>query len=898
MSDTVKPVEETSPPPAAEPVSPAPLLPLTPTTESTEQPPAQEPEQKETTGVVAAPASETPAETAEAAKEQHPTEQLSEDQQKEQNEQKEESTEQTPKEEQEQEAAKDAPATLEGRLGHKGPGFTKQFRFSKRHFWLGDEPVDHKNLLGYLQNEKHHTAHHNTAWASQTGHGLLFYAKRAEDKIAPHGVINLSDVSDVVKDGYNELVLKAAGHKHTLQADDAKQRDTWHDVLQQKIAEAKAKKEEIVNSEGYKTTLEKLRKHIPISNSSATSPAPKKEEKPAEEQPSEPAALSSEAAVAPATTEKPAEPVPEAPAEKKESEKPAEAPKASAKDMKARSQSRGRKRMSMFGSLLGKKGDESPAPTAEEKGKMPEASGLAANTVPTEELTEEGAKDVNKETAAEQAAQDKPEEVAVAESSKAHETPSETPAAADASEEAPKETTKPEEQAVAAEQPKTEEKPAEAQAAVPTLAPTSAAPVSPAPLSPREEKKSKRSSFFGIFNHKDKSSEKPKQGAEKKPEESHNVVSSTAPQLDTPVAPEPIAAEDVTKTSTQGNAPATAAPAEGEMVTEAGKEKQESGGIKGTAENIAENAREKTNETVAHSAEKAEKAADRITAKAENTQRAPLASPNRGVFSKFLKKDKGGDKAEEKKKQQEKAEKTEAPAAATAEAAPVNEEAKAEATEPAAAAAAPAETPAAVEEPTTPATETPAGAAKPVEAAPVASPAAPSKEVKEKRRTSLFTMNKKKENPTSESEASEGEGKKILGLFRRNTKAKKDKKDAAAPAAADKGKEAEQRPDAVIEENEPTEVVQPTGTGEVTEVPGTNVAVEGKPVEQKEDGSAPTKEEAEKKWEDATSAAQRAKDAVEDAAIIKGEAIKDAIKGNKEEKNEEKEAAEAVEKNN
>ena len=35
------------------------------------------------------------------------------------------------------------------------------------------------------------TVHHNVAHASQTGKGLLFYAKRAEDKDHPLGVLNL-----------------------------------------------------------------------------------------------------------------------------------------------------------------------------------------------------------------------------------------------------------------------------------------------------------------------------------------------------------------------------------------------------------------------------------------------------------------------------------------------------------------------------------------------------------------------------------------------------------------------------------------------------------------------------------------------------------------------------------
>lgn len=42
----------------------------------------------------------------------------------------------------------------------------------------------------YVKNEKAE-AHHNAAWAQETGKGVLFYAKRAEDKATPSGMILL-----------------------------------------------------------------------------------------------------------------------------------------------------------------------------------------------------------------------------------------------------------------------------------------------------------------------------------------------------------------------------------------------------------------------------------------------------------------------------------------------------------------------------------------------------------------------------------------------------------------------------------------------------------------------------------------------------------------------------------
>ena len=63
--------------------------------------------------------------------------------------------------------------------------------FSKKYFWFSDEPVEAKHLSDYLHGEKSDIAHHNVAHASQTGKGLLFFAKRVEDKSRPAGIINL-----------------------------------------------------------------------------------------------------------------------------------------------------------------------------------------------------------------------------------------------------------------------------------------------------------------------------------------------------------------------------------------------------------------------------------------------------------------------------------------------------------------------------------------------------------------------------------------------------------------------------------------------------------------------------------------------------------------------------------
>lgn len=64
--------------------------------------------------------------------------------------------------------------------------------FSKKYFWFSDAPLEHKHLTAYLGNEKSKDiGHANAAHATQTGKGLLFFAKRSEDKEHPQGIFNL-----------------------------------------------------------------------------------------------------------------------------------------------------------------------------------------------------------------------------------------------------------------------------------------------------------------------------------------------------------------------------------------------------------------------------------------------------------------------------------------------------------------------------------------------------------------------------------------------------------------------------------------------------------------------------------------------------------------------------------
>ncbi|PWY76846.1 hypothetical protein BO83DRAFT_240804 [Aspergillus eucalypticola CBS 122712] len=292
MSDVQKPVEET--PAAAPAVAPATEAPAATETPATETPAAEEPK-------------ETPAETTEAAAPAAAEESKTEETPAEQ-----------PKEEPKQEEV--TPAS-EGVLGYKAPGLVKGLRFAKRFFYFSDDAVESKQLSAFHQNEKAAVANPIAAWASQTGKGLLFFTKRAEDKASPAGIFNLADVSDIAKEGSTELHFKVNGQKHTFQASSTSERDSWIAALEAKAAEAKAEKEAVTSSEGYKAELEKL-------------------SKPAVAEPAKKAEPKEEAA----------------PAEDKKEDKAAS---------KSRSQSR--KRASIFGTLLGKKEEAKEEAAPEEK---------------------------------------------------------------------------------------------------------------------------------------------------------------------------------------------------------------------------------------------------------------------------------------------------------------------------------------------------------------------------------------------------------------------------------------------------------------------------------------------------------------------------------------------------
>ncbi|GAB7348455.1 hypothetical protein MBLNU459_g6872t1 [Dothideomycetes sp. NU459] len=156
--------------------------------------------------------------------------------------------------------AEPAKSVESGILGYKAPGLIKSLKFSKKHFWFGDEAVSTQHLNNYLRGEKPEVAHPTAAWSSQTGKGLLFFAKQAEEKSSPAGVLNLSEASDLEKQFPHEFSFKLHGHKHTFKAANDAERDGWFVALEKAIPEAKAAKEGILGSEGYKQSVAHLGK--------------------------------------------------------------------------------------------------------------------------------------------------------------------------------------------------------------------------------------------------------------------------------------------------------------------------------------------------------------------------------------------------------------------------------------------------------------------------------------------------------------------------------------------------------------------------------------------------------------------------------------------------------------
>lgn len=62
----------------------------------------------------------------------------------------------------------------------------------------------------------------------------------------------------MAKAGPHDFTFKYHNHKHAFQAANATERDGWLVAIETRQAEAKANREGVVGSEGYKSSLEKF----------------------------------------------------------------------------------------------------------------------------------------------------------------------------------------------------------------------------------------------------------------------------------------------------------------------------------------------------------------------------------------------------------------------------------------------------------------------------------------------------------------------------------------------------------------------------------------------------------------------------------------------------------------
>ncbi|KAF2120841.1 Pleckstrin homology domain-containing protein [Lophiotrema nucula] len=248
-------------------------------------------------------------------------------------------------EEKKEEKAEEKPIepVYSGALGYKAPGLKNAFRYSKKYFWFGEEPVPVQSLSHYLRGEKAEIAHPTAAWSSQTGKGLLYFVKHADQKETPAGVLNLAEATELTKDGIVAFHFKLHGHKHAFEGATKLERDGWYIAVEKAVEDAKAAKESIVGSESYKEEIGKLNKPA-LAAAVAKNSTPKKSvdaPKPAEAE----ASTSTEVA-APART-----------GSSSSSSSDEEKKKKKASKSKSRSVSRG-KRASIFGGFFGNKDKE------------------------------------------------------------------------------------------------------------------------------------------------------------------------------------------------------------------------------------------------------------------------------------------------------------------------------------------------------------------------------------------------------------------------------------------------------------------------------------------------------------------------------------------------------------
>lgn len=266
----------------------------------------------------------------------------------------------------------------EGILGYKGPGLIQSLRFSKRFFWFSDDAFKTDTLDSYLRSEKSEIAYSNAAWAHETGKGLLFSAKRAEDKTAPTGILNLAEISDVTKEGSNEFSFKLNGHKHVFQAASTTERSSWIAAIETNAAQAQQLKEVVVGGEVYKRHFERYNKlGVGAGTTAASLPSLSKSKERNESSAPPRKSLESRIKGTMGTIKK-----------EKEKEKADNSSTSSSdaeKKDKSKSRSRSRKRTSIFGLLSNKKDEQDAKKDAKDELAEEKAEGKQNKELPKDQ---------------------------------------------------------------------------------------------------------------------------------------------------------------------------------------------------------------------------------------------------------------------------------------------------------------------------------------------------------------------------------------------------------------------------------------------------------------------------------------------------------------------------------
>ncbi|KAL9049804.1 MAG: hypothetical protein Q9162_007012 [Coniocarpon cinnabarinum] len=269
-----------------------------------------------------------------------------------------------------------APIT-KGTLGYKAPGFVSQLRFKQCYCELGgEEPVHIPKSGEFFRGEKPEVANRTAAWSGHQGKGL-FYIYKTEDtpKNSPGSVLNLAEATSVSKEGDKIFSFRLDRHKHTFEAKTQDERNSWLAAIESTHESAAKSKDDILNSQGYKDNMDKLKSgkstNETLAAAGATGAA---------------VATGGAAAVATTTPDKKEEK-----AEKQENKAQEQRHKSDAADDKkktAKSRSRSNKRSSIFGSIMGKKDEKKE----EKEEKKEEKAAATAVEKEDKDLTKEDKK--------------------------------------------------------------------------------------------------------------------------------------------------------------------------------------------------------------------------------------------------------------------------------------------------------------------------------------------------------------------------------------------------------------------------------------------------------------------------------------------------------------------------